>query len=248
MLKVEGVDKFYRARGMFAGSKRQVLHNVSFECAQGECLGIIGESGSGKSTLGRILLGIEKPDRGTVTLEGRNVADRRTRAGALSAVFQNYRSSLNPYLTVEQAIMEPMKASGTERRGMEDKVRELLNLVGLPAGYGSKYPHELSGGEAQRVCIARAISTEPGCILLDEAVSSLDVSVQAQVLKLLKALKERSRTSYIFITHDIQAAAYLCDRMMIFREGQIEEMLETRHLGSVRSAYAQKLLASSITI
>ncbi|MCR2806580.1 ABC transporter ATP-binding protein [Paenibacillus soyae] len=248
MLKAEGVDKSYRVGGMFAGSKRQVLHDVSFECARGECLGIIGESGSGKSTLGRLLLGIEKPDRGTVTLKGRNVMDRRTRAGALSAVFQNYRSSLNPYFTVEQAIMEPMKAARLARDGMEEKIGELLQLVGLPAGYRSKYPHELSGGEAQRVCIARAISTEPGCILLDEAVSSLDVSVQAQVLELLRSLKERGRTSYIFITHDVQAAAYLCDRIMIFRDGRIEETLETSKLGSVRSAYARKLLASSITI
>lgn len=248
MLKAEGVDKFYRVGGMFIGSKRQVLHNVGFECARGECLGLIGESGSGKSTLGRLLLGIEKPDRGTITLEGRDVADRRTRAGGMSAVFQNYRSSLNPYYTVEKAIMEPMKAANMARSEMEGKVDELLRLVGLPAAYRSRYPHELSGGEAQRVCIARAISTEPGCILLDEAVSSLDVSVQMQVLELLKMLKERSRTSYIFITHDIQAAAYLCDRILIFRDGRIEEMLETKKLGGVRSAYAQKLLASSITI
>ncbi|MEK3883371.1 ABC transporter ATP-binding protein [Paenibacillus sp. PL2-23] len=248
MLKVDGVDKSYRVGGMFVGSKRQVLHQVSFECARGECLGIIGESGSGKSTLGRLLLGIEKPDRGTITLEGKPVTDRRARAGAISAVFQNYRSSLNPYFTVEQALMEPMQALGMTRSEMKDKVGELLQLVGLPVSYSSKYAHEMSGGEAQRVCIARAISTAPSCILLDEAVSSLDVSVQAQVLELLKGLKERSSTSYIFITHDIQAAAYLCDRIMIFRDGRMEELLETSRLGSVQSSYAQKLLASSITI
>lgn len=246
MLKVEGVAKSYRTGSLFTQKSRHILKDVSFDCRHGECLGIIGESGSGKSTLGRLILGIEKPNRGTIRLEGKDIGDRNSRIGRISAVFQDYRSSLNPFFTVEQAIMEPMKTVNRATRMLQGKVEELLQLVGLHPSYRSRYPHELSGGEAQRVCIARAISTEPPYILLDEAVSSLDISVQAQVLELLKTLKNRNKMSYIFITHDIQAAAYLCDRIMIFRCGQIEEIVETKRLRDVRSAYARKLLESSI--
>lgn len=248
MLEVRGVDKSYRIGGFLSGQYTKILHNVSFECGFGECIGIIGESGSGKSTLGRLLLGIEKPDRGSIQLNKQDVANRKTRAGCISAVFQDYKSSLNPYMTVEQAILEPMLAVNGTKRGLCNRIDELLQLVGLHSAFRSRYPHELSGGEAQRICIARAVSTSPSCIVLDEAVSSLDVSVQAQVLELLKNLKDHSKTSYIFITHDIQAAAYLCDRMMIFRDGQIEEMVETSKLREVRTVYARTLLESLVTL
>lgn len=127
------------------------------------------------------------------------------------------------------------------------KIDVLLSQVGLDNSYRSRYPHELSGGEVQRVCIARAISTEPQCIVLDEAISSLDVSVQTQVLHVLKELKEIYQLTYIFITHDIQAAAYICDRVVIFREGRIEEMVPIQQLKTVKSEYARKLLDHLIT-
>lgn len=144
--------------------------------------------------------------------------------------------------------MEPMKIQNKSRQEMREKVINLLKQVGLPSSYRDKYPHELSGGEVQRVCIARAISTVPACILLDESISSLDVSVQIQVLDLLKDLKRIYNMSYIFITHDIQAAAYICDRVIIFKDGQIEEIIKTEHLKDVKSAYAKKLVQSIITI
>ncbi|QFT87251.1 Oligopeptide transport ATP-binding protein OppF [Bacillus sp. THAF10] len=247
MLKVDSVGKAYKKGGLFSSERQNVLKNVSFECKNGECLGIIGESGSGKSTLGRLLLGIEKPDSGMVLFEGKNVDDRKIRLGSISAVFQDYKSSINPFYTVEDAILEPMKIQKKSRKENKDKVLKLLTQVGLPASYRKKYPHELSGGEVQRVCIARAISTEPKCIILDEAISSLDVSVQTQVLDLLKELKRIYNMSYIFITHDIQAAAYICDRIIIFRDGQMEEMVELEQLKDVQSAYARKLLQSLIT-
>ncbi|GGF62276.1 ABC transporter ATP-binding protein [Paenibacillus albidus] len=247
MLKVEGIVKSYKTGGFFAKERQNILRNISFECGSGECLGIIGESGSGKSTLGRLVLGIEKPDRGTVRLNGENVLHRTVRLGHLSAVFQDYTSSINPYFTVEEAILEPITAQRKSRAEDRSKVELLLNQVGLNPSYMSKHAHELSGGEAQRVCIARAISTEPECIVLDEAVSSLDVSVQIQVLKLLKELKELYNMSYIFITHDLQAAAYICDRIIIFRDGQIEETVEAQRLKDVQSPYARKLLNSLIT-
>ncbi|MET3544919.1 nickel transport system ATP-binding protein [Paenibacillus favisporus] len=248
MLNVVNVDKSYKADGMFTGKPRKILKNVSFECFSGECLGILGESGSGKSTLGRLLLGLEKPDRGSVLFEGKNVIHRTVRKGKLSAVFQDYTSSIHPMFTVEQAILEPLNAQQSlSRSEKRSKVDLLLTQVGLDPAYKSKYAHELSGGEAQRVCIARAISTEPRCIVLDEAVSSLDVSVQIQVLKLLKQLKQLYAMSYIFITHDIMAASYICDRILVVKDGQIEETIRVENLKEAKSAYTQRLLKSLIS-
>ncbi|WP_426333340.1 ABC transporter ATP-binding protein [Paenibacillus silvae] len=287
MLTVEQVEKSYVQGGMFSKQRQQVLKKVTLECRPGECLGIVGESGSGKSTLGRLMLGLERPDQGIVRFEGRDVMDRRVRMGRISAVFQNYTSSMNPFLTVQDAIMEPMKAqrkagpgqqmiehgpqktergqhkSVKERHRLEQrnhesvlspqkaaaaKVDMLLAQVGLDPSYRLKYAHELSGGEAQRICIARAISTEPKCIVLDEAVSSLDVSVQIQVLQLLKTLKSLYKMSFVFITHDIQAAAYICDRFVFFREGRVEETIAVEQLKHVQSDYARKLLKHQISL
>jgi nickel transport system ATP-binding protein len=247
MLNVNHVYKSYQRGGLFSKERKQVLTDVIFEVKGGECLGIIGESGSGKSTLGRLLIGIEKPDRGTVTFNGVNVSERNRRIGKISAVFQDYKSSINPFFTVEQAILEPLELQKISVDQKAIKVDGLLSEVGLPRTYKHKYPHELSGGEIQRVCIARALSTEPDCILFDEAISSLDVSVQLQVLNLLRELKETHSMTYVFITHDIQAAAYICDRILIFRNGQVEEMVETERLKDVQSDYAKQLLRALIT-
>jgi nickel transport system ATP-binding protein len=246
-LSVDRIEKSYKKGELFSKEKQKVLTNISFECKQGECLGIIGESGSGKSTLGRLILGIEKPDHGTILFEGKRVEDRSARMGNISAVFQDYTSSINPFYTVEQAIMEPLKLQRKGQQEAQGKIDLLLHQVGLNPSYRTKYPHELSGGEAQRVCIARAIATEPKCILLDEAISSLDGSVQIQVLELLKSLMKLYNMGYIFITHDIQAAAYICDRVMIIRNGQVEEMVNIEQLKDVQSAYARKLLQMIIT-
>ncbi|OAS14873.1 ABC transporter ATP-binding protein [Paenibacillus oryzisoli] len=248
MLVVENVEKSYRKMGFLSAKRHHIIKDISITCGYGECLGIIGESGSGKSTLGRFLAGIEKPDRGTILLEGHSVAERAVRAGRISAVFQDYTSSMNPFFTVEQAIMEPLSIGRKAVSENHNKLNHLLHQVGLPSSYRTKYPHELSGGEVQRVCIARAISTEPLYIVLDEAISSLDVSVQTQVLDLLQALKEMYRMSFIFITHDLQAAAYLCDRVMIMRNGEREEMVPIEHLPHVQSAYASTLLQKQITL
>ncbi|WP_134685144.1 ABC transporter ATP-binding protein [Brevibacillus migulae] len=242
MLSVDCIEKSYKKGGLFSKKKEQVLKNISFECKRGECLGIIGESGSGKSTLGRLLLGIEKPDRGTIFFEGKSVGNRRVRMGNISAVFQDYTSSINPFYTVEEAILEPLHMKKELLGGVQSKIDQVLCQVGLNPSYRKKYPHELSGGEAQRVCIARAVSTEPKCILFDEAISSLDGSVQIQVLELLKNLRKLYDMGYIFITHDIQAAAYICDRVMIIRNGEIEEIVKVEHLKDVQSAYSKKLL------
>jgi nickel transport system ATP-binding protein len=247
LLSVNGAAKSYRKGGMFSGARLQVLEDISFELRQGECLGIIGESGSGKSTLGRLLLGIERPDRGSVLFGGRPVAERGARMGDISAVFQDYTSSINPFHTVEQAIREPLRLKGIEGEDADGKIDQLLVQAGLDPSYRPKYPHELSGGEAQRVCIARAVATEPKCLVLDEAISSLDGSVQVQVLELLKSLRRIYDMGAIFITHDIQAAAYICNRVMIIRGGRIEETVEVGELRNVQSAYARQLLHAVMT-
>ena len=246
MLEVKEVCKTYRRSGLMTTKRKTVLDNVSFGMNKGECLGIIGESGSGKSTLGRIILGVEKPDSGYVLFKGNDVQKKSSRKGMVSAVFQDYTSSISPSRTVCQAIEEPLKLIGAEY----DKkiIYDLLNRVGLEPKIAERYQHELSGGQAQRVCIARAVSTKPEFILLDEAISSLDVSIQVQVLDLLKELKEEMSISYLFITHDIQAAAYICNRLIIFKDGRIVEQTDINDIGRVKDEYSQKLFNSVITV
>lgn len=234
MLIVDRIEKSYR--------KQKVLHQISFACRSGECVGIIGESGSGKSTLGRLIIGMERPDKGAVFINGVNTVNRKARFGSISAVFQDYTSSINPYFTVERALMEALSMLAGDSTTIQRKIDDLLEQVGLHSSYRKKHAHELSGGEVQRVCIARAVAIEPEWILFDEAVSSLDASVQLQVLDLLKQLKRQSQTGYLFITHDIQAAAYLCDRILIMRGGQIEETANLDQLRKVQSPYAKQLI------
>jgi len=251
VLIVDQVGKYYQTGGWFSKQRQHILKSISFLCNTGECLGIIGESGSGKSTLARLMLGIEKPDYGSITFHGEHVQQRKVRRGSISAVFQDYTSSINPFFTVEQAIIEPiqeMRKSNYNKEILDNRIDELLEEVGLDASYRSSYPHELSGGEIQRVCIARALATEPQCIVFDEAISSLDATVQFQVLELLRKLKANYQMSYIFITHDIQAASYLCDRLIIFRDGSIEEIINTAQLNNVQSEYAKALLSKMITL
>ncbi len=250
MLEVCNVDKSYRSLDIFSGKKKQILHQVSFNINEGECLGIIGESGSGKSTLGRMVLGIERPDRGEVLLDKVNVVRRDARKGKITAVFQDYTSSIDPYYTVYATIEEGFlimdKKPGKDE--MRKMVTDLLKEVGLSEEYLWKFPHELSGGEAQRVCIARAIATDPRLILLDEAISSLDASVAYQILVLLKELKEKKNVSFLFISHYIQAVAFLCDRVAFFNDGRILEIVDVWQIGQVKDEYSKKLLASVITL
>lgn len=247
MLIVRNVNKTYNSGGFFSSNLQPVLFDVSFEMHSGECLGIIGESGSGKSTLGRLILGIEKPDSGEILFQGQNVWSREVRLGHISAVFQDYSSSINPFFTVLDAISELLRTTGQrDKKEITSMVVNLLEQVGLNAEYCGKLSHELSGGEAQRICIARAISTGPKFLVLDEAISSLDASVQTQILNLLKELKERYQMSYLFITHDIQAVTYLCDRVLFFHNGQVIEQSLVSKLSQVKDEYSKRLLSSVI--
>jgi nickel transport system ATP-binding protein len=234
---------------MFSRNRRQILKGISFTLAKGECLGIIGESGGGKSTLSRLVLGIEKPDSGAVRYYGQNVLDTKVRRGKVSVVFQDYTSSFNPNYTVYDALIEPLKMMEKLHPGeLWRRSVFLLGQVGLNESYLVKYPHELSGGEAQRVCIARAAATRPELLILDEVVSSIDVSAQVQILDLFYQLKKEMNMSYIFITHDIEAAVYICDRLLFLQGGQIVEEARVTELNNVRNEYAKKLLDSVISI
>ena len=254
MLELKDICVSFRSerqdRG-FGHTRQQVLFDVSLSVKKGTCLGILGESGSGKSTMGRVLCGLLRPDSGEALLDGIPVygsrAGRRNLQNKLSVVFQDYTTSANPRFRVKDVIGEGLTVRERREKRRLDRPREiarLLELVGLPADFAGRFPHELSGGQLQRVCIARAIATKPRFIVFDEAVSSLDVSVQAQVLELLLELK--GDMTYLFIAHDVQAVTYLCDHIMFLHEGTIAESLEKEHLARASSGYAQRLLQSVI--
>lgn len=252
LLQVENLNKSFVQpdQGLFSRKKTKVINNVSLSLKHGECLGIIGESGSGKSTLGKLILGLEKPDSGKIYFNGQDISKRAWKKSVmrrnLSAVFQDYNASVNPYFTVENIIAEPIdiyeKIPNKQRK---KRIDELLEQVGLNYTFANRFPHEMSGGQLQRICIARAIACQPQFILFDEAVSSLDISVQAQILSLLSDLQKQLNLTSIFITHDLTTITYLCDRAMFFYQGQIIEHVDNiEKLGNVKNAYSKQLLES----
>lgn len=245
LLQVKDVYKSYSKIGSVGGKdKLNVLQGINFFVKKGECVGLIGESGSGKSTLSRLILGLEKANSGSILIEEQPVNKWiKGNQGKMSVVFQDYTSSTNPRFTVKEIIAEPMLALEKSNK-IEEKVEELLLRVGLSGALRDRYPHELSGGQVQRVCIARAISTNPRFIVLDEAISSLDVSIQAQILKLLKELKADLDMTYLFIAHDLQAVANLCDQVLFLYKGKIVENISSNNLINVKNEYAQRLLNS----
>lgn len=247
MLEVQQVFKSYKKAGKgFRKEKLHVLKGVSFSLQAGDCVGLVGESGSGKSTLSRLILGLEKADQGSIRIEGKEVTDWiKANKGQMSVVFQDYTSSANPRFKVRDVIGEILTAFG-KKEGVPQKVESLLEQVGLPLDIADRYPHELSGGQLQRVCIARAISTNPKLLILDEAISSLDVSTQSQIMELLSVLKETMNMTILFIAHDLQAVTHLCDQVMFLQNGQVVEQIEVNRLADVRNEYAQKLLQSVI--
>ncbi|AMQ08244.1 ABC transporter ATP-binding protein [Sporosarcina psychrophila] len=244
-VNVENVSKSYnKDGGFFIKSKTEVLSDISLQIKKGECLGLIGESGSGKSTLSKIILGLEKPGRGRVMIEGEPFSRWiKKNKGKMSVVFQDYTSSVNPQFTTRSIIAEPLIALG-DNKNLDERIAELLSRVGLPLTMIHKYPHELSGGQLQRVCIARAIATKPKFIVLDEAISSLDVSSQAEILQLLRDIKDDMNMTYLFITHDLQVVANICNRILFLYQGEIVEELESSNLLLAKNDYAKRLLNS----
>ncbi len=234
MIIAKNIHKYYIEKTtLFSKNKKDVLKDVSFTMEKGKCIGLIGESGSGKSTLGRIILGIEKPSSGEILLE------KNTK---ISVVFQDYTSSVNPSYKVKDIIEEALSAIVKNSKEREKEIINLLDKVGLNETFINRYPHELSGGQLQRVCIARAIAIKPDFILLDEAVSSLDINVQVQILDLLKKLKIEDNLSYLFITHDLMTITYLCDSVIFFKDGKIvEEVNDVSKLKKIKNDYSKEL-------
>lgn len=234
----------------------KALAGVSFTIGKGECVGLAGESGSGKSTLAKCLLMLEKMDSGEVWFEGRPLHElkknklRQARKN-MQAVFQNPASSLNPKIKIIHSLMEGLDVQ--EKAGpsffqsrwplRKKSAAQLMEMVGLPAKYLEAYPHELSGGQKQRVAIARAVSTKPSLLILDEPTASLDVLLQAEVLKLLKDLQKDLGLSYLFISHDLAAVHFMSDRLLVMRHGQIEDECQKEELFSAqRHPYTKKLI------
>lgn len=245
LISIKNVSKAFKTdESWFFPRYQQVVKAVSLTINEGECVGIIGESGSGKSTLGRLILGLEKPDEGKITLG--DTMRARLPHQAMSVVFQDYTTSVNPRLTIKDIISEPLMQEAMTDTKRNQLLENLLHEVGLPTDVLMRYPHQLSGGQLQRVCIARAIAPNPMFILLDEAVSSLDVSVQVQILTLLQTLKAERNISYLFITHDITVTSFLCDRLMFFKKGEIVERVEDMQaLTEVAHPYAKTLLEAA---
>jgi peptide/nickel transport system ATP-binding protein len=248
---VEGLGKTYSKRGFFRkGRTVQAAADISFSLAHGETLGIVGESGSGKSTVGRCCLRLIEPDHGSIILGGLSIRELsirefRPHRKRIQMVFQDPFASLNPRRTVGQILSEGPVAHGMPQKQAMLKARELLELVGLNANAIERYPHEFSGGQRQRIGIARALALEPDILIADEAVSALDVSVQAQILKLIKDIQQRLGLAILFVTHDLRVAAQVCDRIAVMQNGRIVEHGDTATLfANPVHAYTRQLLAA----
>lgn len=230
LLSVRSLNKVYRSKGGWFKPVREVvaLNDVSFEVGKGETLGIVGESGSGKSSLGRCIVGLNTPDSGQMCLEGADLQQLsgqalREHRQRIQMVFQDPYASLNPRIRIGMAIAQGPIAHGVEKAKAMIQARQLLETVGLDASAADRFPHEFSGGQRQRIGIARALAMNPELIVADEAVSALDVSIQAQVLALLEELKQSLSLSLLFITHDLRVAAQICDRLIVMQKGSIVE-------------------------
>jgi len=253
VLEVRSLAKsFWLKQGLFGKREFKAVQDVNFKLRKGYTLGVVGESGSGKTTMGLTLLRLHEPTGGEVIFDGRNlltIGDRERQAmrRRIQIVFQNPYASLNPRFTIGQALVEPMAIHGIGKdlAEREQRARALLGKVGLDGRAFGKYPHEFSGGQRQRVAIARCLTLEPEVLVLDEAVSALDVSVQAQVLNLLKDLQDEFGLSYVFISHDLAVVRFVSDEVLVMKDGVVVEQASAEQiLVSPQQDYTKRLLAA----
>ena len=252
VLETNELGKVYRERS-FIGKAREVVaaQNVTLTLRKGRTLGIVGESGSGKSTVARCIVRLIDPTSGGVRLAGNEISILTRRLlqphrKRIQIVFQDPYRSLNPRLTVGESIAEGPVNYGTSHDKAMARARELLELVGLPADAISRYPHQFSGGQRQRIAIARALALDPDVLVADEAVSALDVSVQAQVLELLDEIQRRLGIAILFITHDLRVAAQICDDVVVMQKGRIVEQGPAGEiLTHPKEAYTRSLLEAA---
>ncbi|GAB4035351.1 MAG: ABC transporter ATP-binding protein [Rubrivivax sp.] len=253
VLEVRSLAKsFFIKEGLFGKREFKAVQDVNFKLRRGHTLGVVGESGSGKTTMGLTLLRLHEPTGGEVIFDGKNLLtlkdqERQAMRRRIQIVFQNPYASLNPRFTIGQTLVEPMAIHGigASLAEREQRARTLLEKVGLDGRAFGKYPHEFSGGQRQRVAIARCLTLNPDVLVLDEAVSALDVSVQAQVLNLLRDLQDEFGLSYVFISHDLAVVRFISDEVLVMKDGRVVEQAGAQQiLASPREDYTKRLLAA----
>lgn len=258
LLSIKNLSKFFPIIGGFLKRKRagcvKAVDGVSFDIFEGETLGLVGESGCGKSTTARLILRLEEPTSGDIFFEGQDISKLskkalRTLRKNIQVVFQDPYSSFNPRMTVREIIAEPLIVHDlVDRFNIDEKVKHLMNIVGLDYAYAPRYPHEFSGGQRQRIGLAKALSLNPKFIILDEPVSALDVSVRAQIINLLQDLQEMFKLTYLFISHDLAVVEHISDRVAVMYLGKIVEIAPKEDLYSNPCHPYTKALLAAIPI
>ncbi len=249
ILELHDIGKYHVQNGIFKRTKNQVLEDINLKVNYGDIVGLIGESGSGKSTIAKIVLRIWEETSGKILLHEKDISSFDDLSREIQLVFQDPFSSLNPKHTIGKAISEVFHISDKKLKSKELKQKsiELIKTVGLTESDYYKYPHEFSGGQRQRICIAKALAKEPKFIVLDEAVSALDVSIQAKILNLLNQLKAKKGLTYLLISHDMNVVSYFCNKMVVLKNGKIIESGDSEELiNNPKSDYTKSLLESSI--
>ena len=247
LVQVQDVCKYFHV-GKNADLK--AVDHVSFDIYKGETVGLVGESGCGKSTMGRCMIRLYEPTSGKVLYEGNDItklskAEQKEFCKKVQMIFQNPYASLNSRMTVKEIVGEGLKQQGMSQKDVDAKVQKLLETVGLNKDHMSRFPHEFSGGQRQRIGIARALSVDPDFIICDEPISALDVSVQAQVINMLKDLQEERGLTYLFVAHDLSVVKYISDRVIVMYLGTVVETAETEELyGNTMHPYTKALLSA----
>lgn len=253
LVEIRGLVKHFKLPGGWLTGTRRVVHaldNIDLDIYQGEVLGIVGESGCGKTTLGRCILQLIRPTRGSILFDGNDLTQQsstqlREQRRHMQIVFQNPLASLSPRRTIKQSLIEPLQTHHFPKDEWMPRIDAILDKVGLGSQHLDRYPHELSGGQLQRVSIARALLLEPRLLILDEPTSALDVSVQAQIINLLDELRHEIGLTYVFISHDLSVVEHLSDRIGVMYLGKLAEIGETRQMMSHPThPYTQALLQS----
>ena len=250
ILRVEHLKKYFTV----PGGLLYAVDDINFSINKGETIGVVGESGCGKSTLGRAILRLHEPTSGSVFFEGQDITklsqrELKEKRKEMQLIFQDPYESLNPRQTVSQAIQAPLTIQGiykaNDKKGLEQKTKEMMELVGLASRLVNSYPHELDGGRRQRIGIARALALNPKFIVCDEPVSALDVSIQAQVLNLMQDLQDQFQLTYMFITHDLSVVKHLSTKIMVMYLGQMVEIGTPKQIfNNTQHPYTKALLSA----